>query len=608
MRDTATMEGKRHRTPRGLTFYVLVVLALINLVAAAVVVGLALSRMQNTSSEIIHRTKVISAVNQILSIARDSETGQRGYLLTGNESYLDPYRGALDQAPAAWRAFYAMPLDPLQVGRRDAIRTNFDQKLDLNRRTIAQFRAGSRAQAISQVQTGQGKEIMDRMRAEVAAFQAHEQRALTHAERRSAAAMRLAAILTIVGGLAFIGAGALMFAAVRRARADAGSEAARALSADMRFKATFDQSGVGFMHIDKEGRPLLVNDAMCEMTGYSRAEFVTATPETPAFPSNLFSNKANCDALIGGEIDAYRHARLTRTKDGREIYLASVVSAVRDAAGGVLFLSAVVSDLTDQYVAERNLRDSQERLRRLQDEFAHVARVNDLGEMAAAIAHEVNQPLTAINNYLSVAGKMAARGSSAADMGDVVQRAGEQALRAGQIIKRMRSFVERTEDVREIERVGTLIASAVELTLLGTDRDAVAFEQSGNADAALVRVDPIQFQQALIILMRNAIEAFSTAKCPGKCHIHLTSTFDASGQNVCVDVSDNGPGLPGDLVHEVFKPFVTSKPGNMGMGLSIARRLIDSHGGRLTMESPKDGGATFRITIPLVENNLDQAA
>ena len=97
-----------------------------------------------------------------------------------------------------------------------------------------------------------------------------EHQALTRAERRSANAMRLAAILTVIGGIAFIGSGALMYAAVRRARADAGAESARAVTADQRFKATFDQSGVGFMHIDKDGRPLLVNDAMCDMTGYSR--------------------------------------------------------------------------------------------------------------------------------------------------------------------------------------------------------------------------------------------------------------------------------------------------------------------------------------------------
>lgn len=608
MAESGTQPGTNRSAFAGARFYLLVLLALINLIAAGTVLWLALSRMQTASEEIIQRTKVISSVNQILSIARDSETGQRGFLLTGQEGYLEPYRSALDRAPSAWRTFNALKLDVNQDARRHAIQTTFDQKMELNRKTIAQFRAGDRADAISVVQAGRGKQIMDRMRAQVGIFEQHERLALARAERRSAAAMRLAIVLTIVGGAAFIGSGALMYAAVRRARADAGAEAARAQSADQRFKATFDQSGVGFMHIDKEGRPLLVNDAMCEMTGYSREEFVTSTPASPAFPANLFSNKANCDALIGGDIDSYRHARITSTKEGREIYLASVVSAVRDADGGLLFLSALVFDMTDQHVAERDLRDSQERLRRLQDEFAHVARVNDLGEMAAAIAHEVNQPLTAINNYLSVAGKMAVRVDEGQDLCDVIQRAGEQALRAGQIIKRMRSFVERTEEVREVERVGHLIDSAVELTMLGSDRDAVEINRHRAADQALVRVDPIQFQQALIILMRNAMEAFSSAKCAGKCRIDLSTSVDASGDVVLLDIADNGPGLSGDVAQDIFKPFVTSKPGNMGMGLSIARRLIDSHGGRLTLEAPKDAGATFRITIPMAKDNLDNAA
>lgn len=607
MADVPTKSRQSNRARAGLGAYHLVILALLAIAAATLVIIGALGRMQDASEEIAYRTKVKETAEQILTIATDSETGQRGFLLTGNEGYLAPYQDARRRAVDAWARFDAMKLDPEQVRLRARLRAIFDDKVAVNAATIARYQAGEPDAAIDAMRTGLGKRVMDDMRQIVATFQAHEARALAKAEQRSVEARRVATVLTLVASLTFVLAGALMYVAIRKARADAGRQAAHASTADQRFKATFEQAGVGFMHIDRDGRPLLVNDAMCEMTGYSREEFVTATADSPAFPSNLFSNKARCDSLLGGEIESYRHEMLSRTKDGRDIFLSSVVSTVRDESGDIAFLSAIIADQTDRYLAERNLRESQERLRRLQDEFAHVARVNDLGEMAAAIAHEINQPLTAVTNYMSVANKMAAQLGTPGDLPDVLHRASEQALRAGQIVKRMRSFVVRSNELREVERLGKLIDSAIELTMIGSDRDTVEILRGGTADAACVRVDPVQFQQVLVILMRNAIEAFTAAQTPGKCIIEVVTRLDVAAQNVIVDVSDNGPGLDAEAAGDVFKPFITSKPGNMGMGLSIARRLIDSHGGRLTVEDRAAAGATFRIAIPFVEEHLDQA-
>lgn len=604
--EAIAAESSASRRPPA--FYPLVLAALFTIAAAALIIVSGLGRMQKASAEIAHRTKVAEAAEKILSITKDSETGQRGFLLTGNSGYLQPYLEARKVAPSAWAAFDAMELDPPQRVLREQIRSAFDAKFAHNARTIAHYDNGRQQEALVAVESGVGKQIMDRMRRYVTRFQAHEAQGLANAERRSASAQRLATILTLVSAIAFFASGAMMYAAMRRARADAGRHAEMASTADQRFKATFEQTGIGLMHIDSDGRPILVNDAMCDMTGYSREDFVTATPESPAWPANLFSNKDRCEALLGGDIRSYRHEKLTQTKDGQEIYLSSLVSSVRDDAGNILFLSAVISDQTNRHRAEKELHDSQERLRRLQDEFAHVARVNDMGEMAAAIAHEVNQPLTAINNYMSVANKLASRLDVPPELNEVVHRASEQALRAGQIIKRMRGFVERTDGVRKVEHVASLIGSAIELAMIGTDRSRIDVVTSGPAATARVRVDPVQFQQVLIILIRNAMEAFSAANCPGRCRINLATSVDTDAQSVVIDVSDNGPGLPADAAAEAFKPFVTSKPGNMGMGLSIAKRLIDSHGGRLTVQEPSGVGATFRITIPLMTEERDQAA
>lgn len=598
--ETPRLDNKRG-------FYLLVLLTILSIIAAAGFIIAALQHMQTASDEIIERTRIRENAELILSIARDSETGQRGFLLTGNEEYLVPYKEARRRAPAAWKTFNSFKLEPSQAELRNQIRTAFDAKFAHIGRTVSDYNNGRRSEALVAVQSGVGKRIMDRMRALVTRFKDHEASQLARAGRRAAKARWLATLLTLASALAFAASGALMYAAVRRASDDAGRSAKRAASSDQRFKATFDQAGVGFMHIDREGRPLLVNDAMCAMTGYSREDFVTSTPDSPAYPSNLFSNKANCDALVSGEVDSYRHERLSKTKDGQDIYLATIVSSVRAPGGELLFLSAIISDQTDRYLSERNLQESQERLRNLQDEFAHVARVNDMGEMAA-IAHEVNQPLTAVTNYMAVANKMASMLPEAVDLTAVLQRASEQTLRAGQIIKRMRSFVERTDEHREITYLGTLIDGAIELTMIGSDRSKVEITRSGVADGARVCVDAIQFQQALIILMRNAIEAFDAGACAGKCHIDIATALDAVNSVAIVDVTDNGPGLPEGLAQNVFEPFFTSKPGNMGMGLSIARRLIDSHGGRLAVGDADSVGASFRITLPLLEELTSRAA
>ena len=273
---------------------------------------------------------------------------------------------------------------------------------------------------------------------------------------------------------------------------------------------------------------------------------------------------------------------------------------MRSSDGQIAFWSLFVRDLSEQRRAEQDLIESQDRLRRLQDEMAHIGRVNDLGEMAAAIAHEVNQPLTAISNYMSAAQHMVNNQSEAnEDLAMLMGRASEQAVRAGQIIRRMRSFIERREEIRSQEDLGELIESAIDIASLGLDKSRFDIRyRKGTEDIALW-VDPVQIQQILLILLRNSMEAIARETPKKRAEITITTDLsDAETGCVAIHVTDNGPGLDPSILVQLFQPFATTKPGNLGMGLPIARRLAEQHGGRLET-IPSKTGAHFLITLPL---------
>jgi two-component system sensor kinase FixL len=277
-----------------------------------------------------------------------------------------------------------------------------------------------------------------------------------------------------------------------------------------------------------------------------------------------------------------------------------LISHVLTPEGETAFHPALILDVTDRRRAEDSFIESQTRLRGAQAELAHIGRVNHLGEMAAAIAHEVNQPLTAMVNYLSAGQHMLEK--LPCDTGEIpglMRRVSEQALRAGQIIQRMRSFVDRGMHAQKSEELDPLIDSAIDLSRLGFAPDQVSIQHKPGAGNPTLNVDAIQIQQILIILIRNAVEAFRSAGDAEKMlRIQVHSTQDEAANMVSIYVSDNGPGVSADEAGRIFKPFFSSKKGNLGMGLSIAKRLAESHGGSLSLVA-QEAGATFRLQLPI---------
>ena len=278
-------------------------------------------------------------------------------------------------------------------------------------------------------------------------------------------------------------------------------------------------------------------------------------------------------------------------KDGSTFPMELSVGEMR--SGGERYFTGFIRDLTDR-------RQTETRLQELQSELVHMSRFTALGEMASTLAHEINQPLTAIASYLKGCRRLLGRmeGPQVAMLADAVNEAADQALRAGQVIRHLREFVTRGEGERHIENLPKLIEEASALALVGAREKGVHVTYALDPAAALVLADRIQVQQVLLNLIRNAIEAMQDAP---RRELVVASRGLPAEALVEVSVSDTGTGLAPEVVAQLFQPFVTTKPNGMGVGLSICRTIVEAHGGRISAGASPGGGTTFRFTLRAVD-------
>ncbi len=251
------------------------------------------------------------------------------------------------------------------------------------------------------------------------------------------------------------------------------------------------------------------------------------------------------------------------------------------------FFTGFIRDLTEPQAAERRLHD-------MQSELIHVSRLTSMGEMASALAHELNQPLSAIASYMK--GSVRLLDSETPDLDRVrsaLTAAGEQALRAGEIIRRLRAFVGKGEAAMRIEALPKLLEEAGALAMTGARDAGIRLDLNLSPMVGPVLADKVQIQQVVLNLMRNSVEAMSETTVR-----NLTveaNPLDGGWAEVLI--WDTGPGLTPEIQERLFQPFVTSKADGMGVGLSICRTIIEAHGGELTARNRPEGGAVFRFTL-----------
>jgi two-component system sensor kinase FixL len=284
-------------------------------------------------------------------------------------------------------------------------------------------------------------------------------------------------------------------------------------------------------------------------------------------------------------------------RDGSTFPMELAVGEMKSS--GSRFFTGFIRDLSERQQTEARLQE-------LQSELVHISRLTALGEMASALAHELNQPLSAIANYMKGSRRLLESRSDEQSVmiRDALEKAAEQSIRAGQIIRRLRDFVARGESERRVESIKKLIEEASALALVGAKDSGVRVRFNLHPEVDFVLVDKVQIQQVMLNLMRNAIEAMEHSERRDL----IISTDAGEDGTVIVLVADSGPGVAPEIAPQLFQPFMTTKASGMGVGLSISRTIIEAHGGQISVEPNPGGGTVFRFTLrAMTEEELSDA-
>ncbi len=284
---------------------------------------------------------------------------------------------------------------------------------------------------------------------------------------------------------------------------------------------------------------------------------------------------------------------VARRKDGSTFPARLAISEAR--VGNHRLFTGFLQNLSAQKKAEQALRESSDRLRETQSQLYHASRHGDLGEMASAIAHELNQPLTAILNYVQTSKEMleGIPDEIPAKVRDYLGRTAVQAGRAGTIIHRLRQLYERGDADAVPDDLNEAVTEALDIALIGVKESGIDVTLDLQSDLPDVLMDRQQIQQVVINLVRNAAEALAAVRSR-KLSIRSCAASDGT---IEFSVRDTGPGLPEEIAQNLFAPFQTTKPAGMGLGLSICRSIIEAHGGKIWAGETPGGGATFYFTL-----------
>ncbi len=363
-------------------------------------------------------------------------------------------------------------------------------------------------------------------------------------------------------------------------------------SGEANFRALLQAAVDAIIVIDDAGSILQFNPAAEKTFGFGQAEVLghNVSMLMPAHYAQAHDGyMARYHATgerriigIGREVEA-------RRRDGTVFPIDLSVGQV-DLPGAVHYVG-IIRDISARKRTEQEMRDLQERL-------ARVGRFSTMGEMAAGLAHEINQPLAAINTYAQTASRMISAGGSydVHDLEHICRQVSEQASRAGEVIRRLRGFL-RTENVgRQRLDFNTLIREIMFLAELDAREHGVPLALSLADDLPHVHGNSVEIQQVILNLIRNAVDAMSEQ--PERSGGVIIGTARHADGGVECAVTDHGPGVAADIAGQIFHPFVTSKHNGLGVGLSISRTIVQAHGGRLTFRPNPEGGSIFSFHLP----------
>ncbi|OQX34620.1 MAG: hypothetical protein B0D91_12170 [Oceanospirillales bacterium LUC14_002_19_P2] len=360
----------------------------------------------------------------------------------------------------------------------------------------------------------------------------------------------------------------------------------------------------GIVGINGHGKITFANPAASRITGWESAELIGADAHGLLMPRSV-------DGAIRPRDETALHTTLSENiiqtveddvfwrRDETSFpvdYSCTPFMRDGEADGAVI----VFRDITEKKRHQDALQDALDELQEQKDKLMHMSRLSSMGEMASGFAHEVNQPLTAINNYAQVCLRLMQRDPiNMESLRDGLEKIGVQARRAGDIIARIRSFVKKPDHCLQVVDCNRLVQDVVKLAEVDARHNGMEIHLDLAEDISAIKVDPVQIQQVALNLVRNGMEAMRDI--PDKNVGLWVRTERLDREFVRISVIDRGYGLADDAEEKLFTPFYTTKDDGMGIGLSVCHSIIQTHGGTLNFIRNPEGGTTFWFTVPVAE-------
>lgn len=350
-----------------------------------------------------------------------------------------------------------------------------------------------------------------------------------------------------------------------------------------------DNAPLGILTCDRSSRILAINRMLCQSLQYQESDLLGHFLAEILHPHDMGMLRTHTDRLFAGSVTHFSVEIRLRRANAEDVPCRLLAGAVHDATGQPQHMILQLEDLSEQISARNEAQLHRERL-------AHVTRLSTLGEMASGIAHEINQPLTAIATYAQAARRLQQRGAYQ-ELDSALEKIAQQAERAAAVIKRLRAFVKQQDSEQMLLDANALVGEVIQFLEMDTGRRDIEIVPVLAEGLPALLADNVQIQQVLLNLLLNAMDATTAISSH---HSVTVRTYCEDVETVTIEVVDHGCGVTKEQQQHLFTPFFTTKTSGMGMGLPICRSIINAHGGQLNYQPHPDGGSLFKFSLPAI--------